>query len=142
MKLRRKPAVLRIHKYNSERDPDAYWYSEAMLYIPHKDEEDLREKLKEAKSDIDGAWDLFVEKILHVKRQVMEFVEDNEEARLMAAEMFIDNNLTGEFMNPQGEQENADDTLDNIIQQEEVQHLDPEYAETVAEDVLRSLFAI
>ena len=30
----------------------------------------------------------------------MEFLDDNEEARIMAAEMFIDENLIGEFMDP------------------------------------------
>ena len=41
MKLRRMPAVLRFHKYKVEKDPDAYWFSEAMLYMPHDNEEDL-----------------------------------------------------------------------------------------------------
>ena len=98
MKMRRKPAVLRFHKYNAERDPDAYWYSEALLYLSHRDETDLQNKIAKAKADVNGAWDSFVNRISHVKAQVMEYIEDNEEARLQAAEMFIDNALTGELM--------------------------------------------
>ena len=140
MKLRTKPAVLRYHKYNAQRSPESYWYAEAVLYLPHKDEEDLQEKLREAKSCNPGAWELFVKKISHVKGQVMEYVEENEEARLMAAEMFINNNLTGEFMDPQGEQENDDDQLDKIVLQEEFQHLDPELAEPYTDDVFEKVF--
>ena len=140
MKLRSKPAALRFHKYNAERDADAYWYSEALLYLPHKHEQDLEEKVREAKSNINGAWDVFVAKISHVKEQVMEYVEDNEEARLMAAEMFIDNNLTGEFMDPQGEQNNEDDQLKDIVQQEAFEHLNPEFAEPPEDHIFEEAF--
>ena len=140
MKMRTKPAVLRFHKFKAERDADAYWYSEALLYLPHRDEKDLQEKLKHAKANIDGSWDSFVTRISHVKGQVMEFLEDNEEARVMAAEMFIDNNLTGEFMDPEGEQENEEDRLDFIEQQADFQHLDPEFADNPPENVFEKQF--
>ena len=97
-------------------------------------------KVREAKSNINGAWDVFVAKISHVKGQVMEYVEDNEEARLMAAEMFIDNNLTGEFMDPQGEQNNEDDQLEDIVQQEAFEHLNPEFAEPPEDHIFEEAF--
>ena len=97
-------------------------------------------KVREAKSNINGAWDVFVAKISHVKGQVMEYVEDNEEARLMAAEMFIDNNLTGEFMDPQGEQNNEDDQLKDIVQQEAFEHLNPEFAEPPEDHIFEEAF--
>ena len=127
MRLRTKPAVLRFHKYKIKKEPEAYWYSEALLYLPHENEEDLLNQINQAKSGGKQTWDLFVNKITHVKSQVMEFIEDNEEARLMASELFIDDNLTGEFMDPEGEQEIEDNRLDEFVQQEEFDHLDPEF---------------
>ena len=85
MKLRTKPAVLRFHKYKVEKDTEAYWFSEAILYMPHDNEEDLLNKINQAKSGGQESWDNFVEKINYVKTQVMEYLEDNEEARMMAA---------------------------------------------------------
>ena len=38
----------------------------------------------------------------------MEYLEDNEEARMMAAEMFVDCNHAGDIMDPEGEQEQED----------------------------------
>ena len=98
MRLRTKPAVLRFHKYKIKKEPEAYLYSEALLYLPHENEEDLLNQINQAKSGGKQTWDLFVNKITHVKSQVMEFLEDNEEARLMAAELFIDDNLSSPFL--------------------------------------------
>ena len=140
MKLRSKPAVLRFHKYKVERDPDAYWYSEALLYLPHRNDEDLLEQLTHAKENIDGSWDLFVTKIAHVKSQVMEYLEDNEEARLMAEEMLINNNLTGELLDPEGEQIKADDKLEYIEQLEDFQHIDIDFAEDKQINVFEEQF--
>ena len=70
----------------------------------------------------------------------MEFLQDNEEARMMAAEMIIDNALTGDFMDPEGEKDNEDNRLDEHIQHEEFEHLDPEYVEAPIEDVFEKSF--
>ena len=70
----------------------------------------------------------------------MEFLEDNEEARLMAAEMFIYDNLIGEFMNPEGEQEIEDNRIDEFIQQEEFEHIDPDYMQPPPEDNFEKSF--
>ena len=129
MALRRSPAVLRLHKYKESNDPEGYWFSEAMLYLPYEDEEDLVKKIDEAKAGGSEAWELFVKKIKHVKSQVMEFLDGNEEARIMAADMVINNNMTGEFMDPEGEQENEENRLEDFVQQEDLAHLDPEYVE-------------
>ena len=140
MKLRTKPSVLRFHKYNAEKDPEAYWYSEALLYLPHRDEDDLQQKLNEAKENVDGAWGKLLTRISHVKSQVMEYIEENEEARIRASEMFINNITTGESMDPQGEQENEDDRLDTVIQQEEFQYLDPEFSLANDDDAFEKSF--
>ena len=140
MRLRRHPAVLRFHKYKEEKDPDAYWFSEALLYFPHKNEEDLTSAINDAKTGGADVWKTFVHKIAHVKSQVMEFLQDNEEARMMAAEMIIDNALTGEFIDPEGEQDNEDNRLDEHVQCEEFNHLDPEYIEAPIEEVFEMSF--
>ena len=66
LKLRTQPAVLQIHKYNADKDPESYWFSEAILYLPHKDEEDLVKQIDEAKSGGPESWEIFVTKINHV----------------------------------------------------------------------------
>ena len=39
MKLREKPLVLRIHKYNKTNNPHEFFYSELLLYKPWRNEE-------------------------------------------------------------------------------------------------------
>ena len=126
MRLRTKPQVLRFHKKKADKDPEAYWLAESMLYLPYLREEDLVKCIKDAKQAGEEAWAEFTQKIADVKSQVMEFLEDNEEARLMAAEMFVNNELTGQYMDPEGVQEQEDNQLDGTGQTEEYAHLDPE----------------
>ena len=71
MKLRTKPAVLRFHKIKMEKDPGAYWFSEAMLYMSHHTEEDLLQRIEQAKSGGQEAWEDFVQAISLVKSQVI-----------------------------------------------------------------------
>ena len=71
LKLRTKPAVLRFHKYKMEKDPSAYWFSEAILYLPHETEDDLMQRIEAAKAGGQESWQEFVEAITHVKSQVI-----------------------------------------------------------------------
>ena len=140
MKLRTKPTVLRFHKYKVEKDPEAYWYSEGMLYTPHDNEDDLVSKIKQAKEGGEESWEQFVQNINHVKSQVMEYLEDNEEARMMAADMLINDRLTGEFMDPEGEQEMEDNKQNDFEQQQEFDHLDPDFLEVPSEEIFEKSF--
>ena len=70
----------------------------------------------------------------------MEYLEDNEEARMMAAEMFMDSNMAGEFIDPEGEQEQDDNVLDVIQQQEEFDYADPEFIDEPAEDAFEKAY--
>ena len=140
MKLRTKPAVLRFHKYKVENNAEAYWFSEAILYVPHDNEEDLVNRINQAKSGGKESWEQFVEKIEHVKSQAMEYLKDNEEARMMAAEMMVDDALTGEFMDPEGEQENEDNRQETFEQHEEFEHLDPDCFELPSEGAFEESF--
>ena len=140
MKLRKFPAVLRFRKLKQEKEPDNYWFSEAMLYIPHESEEDLVNKIHQAKLGGPETWSDFVKNIQYVKNQVMEYLEDTEEARLMASEMMINNASTGEYMDPEGEQELEDNRQDTFETLQEFEHLDPEYVEKPAEDIFEKQF--
>jgi hypothetical protein len=140
MRLRTKPTVLRFHKYSAAKDADAYWFSEAMIYMPYSNEDDLIEKINKAKAGGEEEWKKFIKEIAYVKSQLMEYLEDTEEARLMAAEMFIDNNLTGEFMDAEGEHEREENQLDEVVQQAEFDHLDPEFMAPPEEGVFEKAF--
>ena len=70
----------------------------------------------------------------------MEFLEDNEEARLMATEVVVENSLTGEFMDPEGEQEYNDNRTDTFEQNEEFEHLDPDNIAMQADDTFEKSF--
>ena len=93
-----------------------------------------------AKSNVNGAWEDFVKKISHVKAQVMEHIEENEEARLNAADIFINNSITGQFIDPEGEKENNEDHLDKVVREEDFQHLDPEFAMIASENLFEETF--
>ena len=70
----------------------------------------------------------------------MEYLEDNEEARMMAAEMFVDGNLAGDIVDPEGEQEQEDNQQDLIQQQEEFDHADLEFVEQPADDAFEKSY--
>ena len=59
----------------------------------------------------------------------MEYIEDTEHARLMASEV-IDNAVTGEYMDPEGEQELDDNRLDTFEAEDD---LDPGFLQTPVE---------
>ena len=90
MKLRQKPAVLRFHKVKQEKDPEAFWFAEAMLYVPHDNEEHLNLLIQDAKASSES-WKNFTDRITYVKSQVMEHLAENELARLMAEELLTNN---------------------------------------------------
>jgi ATP-dependent DNA helicase PIF1 len=108
--------------------------------MTHADEDDLFNQINQAKAGGEETWEVFVQQIKYVKSQVMEFLEDNEEARMMSAEMMIDNALTGELMDPEGEQETEDNQLDTIMQHEEFQHLDPDCLEVPVVEAFERTF--
>jgi hypothetical protein len=141
-RLRTKPTVLRFHKYQATKDAESYWFSEAMKYMPYSNEDDLIEKINQATAGGEEKWNKFVDEISYVKSQVMEYLEDTEEARLMAAEMYIDNNLTGEFMDAEGEHEREENQLGEVLQQQDFDHLDPEFMVPPEEGVFEKAYRV
>ena len=57
----------------------------------------------------------------------MEYIDENEEARSKAAEIFINNDLTGEHMDPQGEQDRYECELDGQVMHPDFEHLNPDF---------------
>ena len=53
-----------------EKDPSAYWFFEAILYLPHQTEHNLMQRIEVAKAGGQESWQEFVEAISHVKSQV------------------------------------------------------------------------
>ena len=85
---RKRPCVIRIHKYHKENDSKSYWFSEALLYVPFQTEDEIctkiddiffptfrPEKLENLKRDIHP-----------VKSKVMQYLESVEEARILIEE--------------------------------------------------------
>ena len=105
MKKRTRPCALRFHKVKQHNDPDRYMIKELMLYYP------LHEELQ-----ADDAEMLFMQKygdqykVEIVKRQVMPYLDDVEEARYYVEEVQkkLDLEETGIAMDPQGCLDNAE----------------------------------
>ena len=97
-------------------------------------------KIQRAKSGGPESWQEFVNQIHHVKSQVMEHLEHTEEARLMASEMMIDNAVTGEYLDPEGEQELEDNRLDTFETPHEFEHLDPQFLELPVENTFETQY--
>ena len=67
MKRRNKPAALRFHKFNYNKDPYKYFFSEYLLYGEFKTEDEIHEKLKAC----NGNYLELQKEIQKVKNQVM-----------------------------------------------------------------------
>ena len=118
MKKRKTPLSLRFHKVNKNTDTKAYFFSDSLLYVPFRSEEELWNKLE-------GNLVKLEEDIRNVKSQVMEFLDSNEEARLFVDEALKTQQIACDI-DPQGEQENIDSELEGQILHPDYQHLNPE----------------
>ena len=81
MRKRRAPAVLRFHNFKESTHPQEYFFSQALLYLPFETEEKLENYLKNKPFDEEIS-----RRISCVKSQVMEFLENVEEARYFIEE--------------------------------------------------------
>ena len=95
MKKRKTPAALRFHKLNENKDSKRYFYSECLLYVPFRTEEDIWK-------NVDGDIARLEKKIRKVKNQVMEHLENNDEARLFVEET-LKSQEVGDTLDPEGE---------------------------------------
>ena len=120
MKLRRFDAVIRRHKFKSERDEHEYFFSELLLFWPWRDESELfpddaqkcAELYNRVKPVIDG-----------VKRTLFPHLTDVELGREMVENFEFDENEIGVAVDANGEQ--AEDPDEIAVLAEEYGGLEP-----------------
>ena len=117
MQKRSFPAVLRFHKFKQDTHFKEYFFSEALLYRPFQDEDQLEQEIR----DIDPS--LLCEEIKCVKSQVMEHLQDVQEARYFVAEA-QKNDDTGAVLDPEGEQDIDDCEYEGLIDHPDYPDLD------------------
>ena len=111
MRKRKSPAVLRFHKFKSDKNPQEYFFAEALLYKPFSSEEKLEQDIKNlTASELDS----HVSQIQCVKSQVMEYLDNVTEARYFAEELQRNEEM-GQGLDPQGEQEKEDCEYEGIV---------------------------
>ena len=123
MRKRNKPAVLRLHKYSKDNNPNEYLFSECLLYKPYRNEDEIHFVLKDKSKE---ELDILVKEIQEVKCQVMEFLENVDEARLMVGEASKNSDI-GEDINPEKEQEINDCEIEGLLLHPEFEHLNPDF---------------
>ena len=118
------PAALRFQKVREANNPDEYMFNEVMLYYPHTQELSQEAVPGMFEEEHNGR-----RKVAIVKAQVMEFLEDVEEARYYADMHHSkeDYENIGSFLDPQQTQDNADcqDIGEEIPV--EYEHLNPDH---------------
>ena len=113
MKLR-EPQVLRYHKFNKEKNPHEFYFSQLQLYHPHTIS--LKTGLHQERDDIEICLKTFDNsRINKVKEKIMPFLDSVEEGLERAKELV--QNLVGDELDPQKEQDRdeceAEDIQDN-----------------------------
>ena len=92
MKLR-SPQVLRYHKFNREKNPHEYYYSELQLYSPHTNKPSTG--LNKEKESLDLCLKTFDSGIIgKVKEKIMPYLESVEDGLQKAQELV--QNLVGD----------------------------------------------
>ena len=128
------PAALRYHKSKKDKDPKRFMLMEIMLYYPLRDEV--------AEADIESIYEEKCEgirKVDLVKRQVMEFLEDVEEARYyvdqLQKEQEIDlMKVTGLKLDAAGEIDNEECVEEDIEEDEEFEFCHPDNLDELHSD--------
>ena len=123
MKKQRFPAAVRFHKKRQDIDPHKFFLSELMLYHLFRDEQrDLHSDNEELCAKL---YMREFENIRRVKAQVMEHLENVEEARYIVEEYLKNDRKIHEIgvdMDPENEQD-----IDDCFMQEEEAHPDFEH---------------
>ena len=105
MKLRKKPLVIRIHKFKMDTEIHDFCYSQLELYYIFKDESER----KRCEEDISFCYKTYMdnkEDIDYVKRKAMPYMNYVEDAMETAQE--IVNNDIGDVLDPELERDNED----------------------------------
>ena len=126
MRKRRFPAAVRFHKKRQDVDPHKFFLSELILYHPFRDEKvDLHSDNEELCAQL---YQKEFDNIRRVKAQVMEHLEDVEEARYIVEEYLKSECKTkdvGTELDPEKEQEIWDCFTEEEENHPDFEHLDP-----------------
>ena len=105
MKLRKKPLVIRIHKFKMDTETHDFCYSQLELYYIFKDEVER----KRCEEDVQFCYQTYMdnqEDINYMKRKAMPYMNYVEDAMETAQE--IVNNDIGDVLDPENEKDNED----------------------------------
>ena len=122
IKKRKKPANLRFHKVNPDKEVERYWFSECLLYNPFRNENDIVKKLEGFSS---GYFLTMQKEIQVVKSHVTEYLDSTAKASIMVQEASR-NQKTGEQMDTEGEQELGKYQEEDAILHPDFAHLNPD----------------
>ena len=127
LRKRRFPAAIRFNKKRINTNPHKYFLSELMLYYPFRDE---KRDLHSDNEDLCAQLYLREkENIAKVKAQVMEHLENVDEARYMVEEYLKTKEGTEDIglqLDPEKEQEIADCNMEEEEYHPDFNHLDPD----------------
>ena len=126
LRKRKHPKSLRLYKVKRDLNPDRFFLHELMMYKSFGPEE--YERWHDVQNCMQD-YEKYKDSIKKVKNQVMEWIEDVEEARYYVEEAMkneIDLEETGENLDPENLQDRLDCEIEGIEEDEKFGHLDPE----------------
>ena len=126
LRKRKHPKALRFYKVKRDLNPDRFFLHELMMYRSF-DKNDYERWHDDGQCRSD--YEKFKGDIQKVKSQVMEWMEDVEEARYFVEETMkndLDVEETGEEIDPEKEKEDLECVFEGQDEDEQYAHLDPE----------------
>ena len=126
MKKRQLPAVLRFHKLKIDKNPKEYLFSESLLYKPFHTEDSLVQEINNLDEVSSNDHNVRIE---CVKKQVMEYLDNVQEARY-----FVEENKRNEetevTLDPEGIKEIEECEYEGIVNHPDYLHIDFEALES------------
>ena len=128
LRKRRHPKSLRFYKVKQDLNPIRFFLHELMMYKSFGPEE--YERWHDDDKCIED-YEKYKDIIQNVKRVIMEWMEDVEEARYFVEEAMkndidVDIDETGEAMDPEKHKEDLECEIEGTEEDERYRHLDPE----------------
>ena len=122
MRLRKRPSVLRLHKYG-RHNVHKHMYSELLLYCPFRDEAEF----EDCQASIDTCTEWYTNSnIVRVKEQIFPFKNTVEEARKLLEDAPIKRpGLVGDVIDPEFEMEGDEERAEGNVEDEEYGFRDP-----------------
>ena len=125
LRKRRHPKSLRFFKAKRDREPERFFLHELMMYKSFNSAD--YERWQDPQNAMQD-YEKYKDKIKKVKKQVMEWIEDVEEARYFVEEI-MKNELNveeiGRNIDPELQKEEIECEIEGVEEDEQYQHLDP-----------------